>query len=242
MIKSKLCGLSRPQDIDYALEAKPDYIGFVFAKSRRQVTKEQARELRKRLDEGQAKMDCHTPRAMPSKTHKIQVVGVFVNENIEVVADLLNEGIIDIAQLHGDESEAYILQLRKLIEEKQDLSNPIIKAVSVTDKDSILKWENSSVDYLLLDYGKGGTGHTFDWSILKEIEESHSEKLTKPYFIAGGINIDNLGQVLEQGAYGIDVSSGIETAGKKDREKMLEIVKIINERNNKTKKLDTGIN
>lgn len=189
MTKIKFCGLSRCCDIEAANELKVEYIGFVFAlKSKRYITPSKAEELKRLLDAD------------------IQAVGVFVNEEPEVVADLLERGIIDIAQLHGDEDETYIAQLRQLTDKK------IIKAFRIKAADDIAAAERSSADYILLDSG-AGTGEVFDWTLLHHI--------SRPYFLAGGLSPDNAGQasaVLRP--YAVDVSSGIETDGRKDKTKM----------------------
>ncbi len=194
MTKIKLCGLTRPGDIAAANALQPEYIGFVFApKSRRYVSREMAAELKAQLFPG------------------IQAVGVFVNEAPETVADLLNAGIIDIAQLHGQEDAAYIARLRGLT------ARPLWQAFRVTDAASLAKAEKSPADLVLLDSGAGGTGTTFDWTIL--------EKFDRPYFLAGGLGPDNAADAVRQlHPYAVDVSSGIETAGKKDSAKMAAFV------------------
>lgn len=194
MTKIKLCGLSRPQDIQTANELKPDYIGFVFApKSRRYVTPKQAAQLRGLLDPG------------------ITAVGVFVNEAPKAVAELLDRGVIDIAQLHGTEDEEYISALRALTD------RPLIKACRIDSEQDILAAQNSTADYILLDSGDGGTGTCFDWSLVRQLE--------RPYFLAGGLRVDNVGDaVAALDPYAVDVSSGIETGGVKDTNKMIEFV------------------
>lgn len=194
MTKVKLCGLTRPQDIQAANELLPDYIGFVFApKSRRYVTPEQAAELRGLLN--------------PNLT----AVGVFVNEPPKTVAELLDRGVIDIAQLHGTEDEEYISTLRALTDK------PLIKAFRIDTEQDIAAAENSTADYVLLDSGNGGTGTVFDWSLIR--------RLKRPYFLAGGLTADNVGgAVASLHPYAVDVSSGIETGGVKDETKMTRFV------------------
>lgn len=193
MTAIKLCGLSRPSDIVAANELKPEYIGFVFApKSKRFITPNGAEELKKLLDTG------------------IKAVGVFVNESAEKVAELLENGIIDIAQLHGSEDDSYISLLRSLT------SKPIIKAFRITEKADITAAVNSTADYVLLDSG-AGTGTTFDWELIKDID--------RPYFLAGGLEITNVGNAVKTlHPFAVDVSSGIETNGLKDEVKMAEFV------------------
>ncbi len=193
MTKIKLCGLSRECDIDDANRLQPDYIGFVFAAgSRRYVTPEQAYVLRQRL-------------ASP-----IQAVGVFVNESPEIIARLLQNGTIDMAQLHGSESDHVIRRLRQLTEK------PVFRAFRIRSEHDVRQAEESPADSILLD-GGAGDGLTFDWQLLSGIG--------RPYFLAGGLTADNVGQAIRTlHPYGVDVSSGIETDGKKDFMKMAAFV------------------
>lgn len=193
MTKIKLCGLSRPCEIEAANELKPDYIGFVFAKkSKRYIAPEQAAALKKILDPA------------------IQAVGVFVNESPETVADYLNGSMIDIAQLHGTEDEDYIRKLRGLTEK------PLIKAFRIESENDIREAEKSSADYILLDSG-AGTGTVFDWTLLQNIQ--------RPYFLAGGLSPENAESAIRRfRPYAVDVSSGIEIGGAKDKIKMTAFV------------------
>lgn len=195
MTKIKLCGLKRPCDIDAANRLKPEYIGFVFLpKSKRYVDYEKARELKSLL------------------SPEIKAMGVFVDESVQTVARLLNDGVIDIAQLHGSEDEDYIKLLRSLTDK------PIIKAFRIRSGEDIERAEESSADYVLLDSGMG-TGKLFDWSLIKSIK--------RPYFLAGGLDCDNVGEAVRTlRPYAVDVSSGIETDGLKDNEKMAAFVAI----------------
>ena len=199
MTKIKLCGLSRPCDIEFVNEIKPEYIGFVFAKkSRRYVTPQTAAQLKQLL------------------YPKIQAVGVFVNEDEKKIANLVNRGIFDVIQLHGDEDEDYISRL------KQYTDKPIIKAFRVETASDISSAEQCSADYIMLDSG-AGTGTAFDWNILKNIH--------RPYFLAGGLSPVNVGKAVTQlHPFAVDVSSGIETGGKKDKEKMAEFVAAVRKR------------
>ena len=147
MTKIKICGMTRPCDIEAANAAKPDYIGFVFAKSKRRVEPEQAARLRSRL------------------SADIVAVGVFADEAPENIASLLRLGIIGAAQLHGGEEEAYIKKLKTLT------SMPIIKAVSVLKAGDVQKWAESCADYLLLDGKEGGSGGAFDWELIGEAKK-----------------------------------------------------------------------
>ncbi len=197
MSKIKLCGMFRDEDIDFANIAKPDYIGFIFAKSRRQIDKQTAKKFKEKLSDN------------------IKAVGVFVNSPIKEIEEIVKEGIIDIIQLHGDEDEKYVLDLKSVAE------IPIIKAVRVKNDQDIKIADKTNADYLLLDTysanAMGGTGKTFDWQIIPEIK--------KPFFLAGGINLDNIEDAIKTDAFCIDTSSGVETNGIKDKDKMIEIVR-----------------
>lgn len=191
-MKLKFCGLTREADIEAANETGPDYIGFVFAESRRRVSDLDAARFKARLDPA------------------IQAVGVFVNDTPEHIAALAGEGIIAFAQLHGDEDARVIERLRRLTDV------PLIKAVRVKTRADIERALALPVDYLLLDtyvgHAYGGSGKAFDWSLIGDIP--------KPYFLAGGLRPENLEQALRTGAYALDLSSGIETNGVKDPAKM----------------------
>ncbi len=193
MTRIKLCGLSRHCDIEAANKLKPEYIGFVFApKSKRYVTAEKAEELKRLL------------------APEIKAVGVFVNESPNAIAKLLNNGVIDMAQLHGKESEEYLEELRALTDK------PIIKAFRIETAADIADAEHSSADYILLDSG-AGTGTVFDWKLIRNIK--------RPYFLAGGLSPDNAGNAVNMfRPYAVDVSSGIETDGLKDKTKMAAFV------------------
>ncbi|QIB69145.1 phosphoribosylanthranilate isomerase [Aminipila butyrica] len=194
MTKIKICGLSKGEHAAYVNEAMADYAGFVFAKSRRQVSFSEAAVIRRAL------------------RPEIAAVGVFVDEEPERVSEAVQAGIIDLVQLHGQENEEYLQQLRRLV------SVPIIQAVKVRRLSDIEEACSGSADFLLLDSGAGGSGEVFDWNLVHTI--------TKPFFLAGGINSQNV----EQGIrllrpYGVDVSSGVETTGEMDRKKVLELVR-----------------
>jgi len=195
MTKIKLCGLSRLCDIEAANELKPEYIGFVFAPgSRRYVNSDQAAGLKEQLSSDS------------------KAVGVFVNEKPEFIVDLLKRGMIDIVQLHGSESEEYIMKLRQMTDK------PVIKAFTIDKEQDIEAANASSADYVLLDSGRGGTGVVFDWKLLKKVD--------RPYFLAGGLTTDNVRDAVKiWKPYAVDVSSGIETDGYKDRRKMERFVK-----------------
>jgi phosphoribosylanthranilate isomerase len=194
----KICGLFRDEDICYVNEAQPDFIGFVFATSRRQVTAEKAAKLRNDLREG------------------ITPVGVFVDAPAEEVAALYRDGVIAIAQLHGSESPEYIAEL------KERCAVPVIKAARVESREDIVRAVSCGADYLLLDHGSGGTGHRFDWALLGD--EKYFDALSVPCFLAGGIDVNNIEEALSYRPFAVDVSSGAETDSVKDREKILRLV------------------
>lgn len=193
MTRIKLCGLSRLCDIETANKLKPDYIGFVFApQSRRYITPEQAVAMKRLLDPG------------------ICAVGVFTDETPVGAAELLNRGVIDMAQLHGSEDEAYIRKLRKLTD------RPIIRAFQIKNGKDAAEAEQSQADYILLDSG-AGTGTAFNWDLIKNIKKS--------YFLAGGLDAENVPYGIKAlHPFAVDVSSGIETDGKKDYGKMAAFV------------------
>lgn len=196
MTKIKLCGLSHPCDIEAANAIKPEYIGFVFApNSKRYVTPEKAKKLKQML--------------VPN----IKTVGVFVNEEIEVIAKLLHDGMIDIAQLHGNEGEDDIQRLRHLTDK------PIIKAFRIQTARDIADAQSCTADYVLLDSG-AGTGTVFNWNLIQSIN--------RPYFLAGGLSPDNAKDAVTMlHPFAVDVSSGIETDGVKDKTKMAKFVAAI---------------
>lgn len=189
-IKIKLCGLTRPSDVETVNLLHPDYVGFVFAKkSRRYVSPERVKTLKELLHP------------------EILAVGVFVDEAPEAVAEWLLSGIIDMAQLHGGEDETYLKKLRGLTDK------PIIKAFSVRGEQDIRSACESTADFVLLDAGEGGTGLPFDRELLTGMD--------RPYFLAGGLDPSTVGEAVKRWQpYAVDVSSGIETDGVKDAEKM----------------------
>ncbi len=239
MIHVKFCGIRRVEEIEAVNRLQPDFAGFVFAKSKRQITKEQAAELKELLDPG------------------IRTVAVLVNMPAEEAAALANTGVADLLQLHGDEDAAYIAKLRKLTTAK------IIKAIrlkssgypassgktksgnaaclanqdeaaDLTDTNDKLLAEADQADYYLFDTflpdTYGGTGKTFSVSLLNSLP------IDKPFFLAGGLDAGNVQRIIAQIRqdatlfryfYGVDVSGGIETDGYKDTEKMEAFMKAI---------------
>lgn len=198
--KIKICGLRHREDILAVNEAKPDYCGFIieFPSSFRSVTADEVRELVKELDP------------------EIRPVGVFVNAPMELVRTLLDDGTLALAQLHGQEDESYIRELKTYTDKL------IIKAFSIKTAEDIEKALQSPTDYILLDQGGGGTGKTFDWSLIPEIQ--------RPFFLAGGIGASNLGQAIREiHPYAVDLSSSVETEKRKDPMKIRQVVDIVRE-------------
>ena len=253
--KVKMCGISKVETIPAVVEAKPDYMGLVFAPSKRQVTVDQAKilvsELHKQyanrynrdavqwsndviqvgtitdaLQEGTATGDAHegmltsTENASPTLIHQeaIKTVGVFVNETLDNLVSIATEANLDVVQLHGDEDEAFIQSL------KERTNVEVWKAVQIRSAADAEAWIDSSADMLLFDaYHKddrGGTGEVFDWSCLDEFE--------RPFMLAGGIDSTNVARAIRTvRPYGIDISSGIETEGVKDNEKIKAFTNIV---------------
>lgn len=197
MTNIKLCGLRRLEDMDYVNAVRPDFAGVILAdpaRFHRAVSMEQARAMRERL------------------SLEIPLVGVFVNDPMELVEQYLNEGIIDMAQLHGSESEEYIRKLQT------DCGKPVIKAFKIQSAADVEKAVRSSADHILLDSGTG-SGKTFDWSVVAGID--------RPFLLAGGLNPENLERAIAQvHPWSVDMSSGTETDGVKDPEKMKRAVEI----------------
>lgn len=199
MVKIKICGIKRIEDIKIVNRYKPDYIGFVFADSKRKVSHETAKMLRDNLD-------CD-----------IVPVGVFVDSTIDEIIKIFDEGTIDIAQLHGNENEDFI----SLLKEKTGNQLKIINAIEMSENINLDEYCNSKADYLLLDSGKG-SGKTFDWNLIKS-------DLKKDFFLAGGLSSSNISDAIgEIKPYAVDLSSSLETDGFKDENKIKEIMEVIN--------------
>lgn len=195
MTKIKICGLFRPCDIEYVNAVRPDWCGFIvnFPKSHRNRTPDQVRALRRGLAEG------------------VVPVGVFVDQPVETVAELLNDGTISVAQLHGHEDAAYIAALRAAAP-----GHPVWKAFKVRGPEDLTAANASPADLVLLDNGRG-TGETFDWSLAGGV--------TRPWLLAGGLTPENIPEAVRRlHPFGLDISSGVETDGKKDCAKILAAV------------------
>ena len=198
-MKVKICGLKTLEDIDYINEALPDFAGFIFAESSRRISFNQAAKMKSKLNKN------------------IKSIGVFVNEKTEKIINAAEEGIIDLIQLHGNEDNNYIKEIGN------KLKLPVIKAFKA---DSNLKYniENTIADYVLIDSCNknqfGGTGQLFDWGLIPETD--------KKIFLAGGLNADNIIRAIKEvNPYCLDINSGVEINGKKDRKKILEVMQIV---------------
>ena len=214
--KVKMCGISKVETILAVVEAKPDYMGLVFAPSKRQVTVDQAKILVEELHRGYAKK--YGSDTEHDKNDTIKTVGVFVNETVDNLVTIANEANLDAVQLHGDEDETFIQSL------KERTNVEVWKAIQIRTAADTEKWIDSSADMLLFDaYHKderGGTGEVFDWSSLDAFE--------RPFMLAGGIDSTNVARAIRTvRPYGIDISSGIETNGVKDDEKITAFIKIV---------------
>lgn len=198
MTKIKFCGISRASDILFINKLLPDYVGFVFwENSKRYISQKKAIELKSLLNP------------------KIKSVGVFVNAEFEKIMSVIQ--IIDIIQLHGNEDERYIKNLRSLTNKK------IIKAFQIKSSQDVDAAANSTADYIMLDSGKG-TGKNFDWALVKNI--------SRQYFLAGGLNPENISEAIRRlNPFAVDVSSGIETDGVKDKSKMTAFINAVRKEN-----------
>ena len=223
--KVKMCGISKVETIPAIVDAKPDYMGLVFAPSKRQVTVEQAKTLVEELykqnvvgNNSEVEQTEPVTSLDTASSETIKTVGVFVNETVENLLKIAEEVKLDVIQLHGDEDESFI----QILKEQSNVE--VWKAVQVRSAADAEKWIDSSADMLLFDaYHKderGGTGEVFDWSSLDEFE--------RPFMLAGGIDSTNVARAIRTvRPYGIDISSGIETNGVKDNEKMKAFTNIV---------------
>ena len=229
-MKIKFCGLFRECDIGFANALMPDFVGFVFAEnSRRFVDFALAKRLKVRLDSS------------------IKAVGVFVDSPVECVCEALQSKIIDMVQLHGNENNAYISALRESLQRNYGNATPIIKAIKMRNSHSLEKALESSADFILLDSTNAGSGVAFEWNLLaQKLQDSRGldshdslvldsqdfkRDFATRFFLAGGINADNIAKAMSLNPYAIDISSGIESQGIKNFAKMQQIIQMT--RNNK---------
>lgn len=196
-MKVKICGITDLQTALFAIESGADAIGFVFAESKRRIETQKAREI---------------ISVLPDETLK---VGVFVNETKEGIEKIVEETGINVVQLHGDETPEFC----------SGFSVPVIKALSIASEEDLQEIETYNCDYILLDSPKGkyrgGNGIAFDWRLLANVNLEE-----KKIILAGGLTIDNVETGIELAdPYMVDVSSGVETDGKKDHEKIVHFIK-----------------
>ena len=221
----KICGMRRVEDIEAANACRPDYIGFILSPGfRRSVTPEAAEQLARRLAPG------------------ILKVGVFVNESVENVAAAA--GFLDMIQLHGKEDNAYIRDLRGRLTTTNDprgrlmTNDPkgrlLIQAFRIRCANDLKRAMESEADYLLLDNGTG-TGEAFDWSLIRDAEALKRGEAARPWILAGGLGPDNVAEAVRRfRPYAVDLSSGAETDGWKDPEKMARCVQAVREAGRET--------
>ncbi len=197
MTKVKICGLRRMQDIEYANQLQPDYVGFVFSQSKRMVSKESAKMLIDHLD------------------GRIKRVGVFVNEKIEMVNEMTTSLGLDVVQLHGDEDDDYVENLKEILDVEVWKA---LRIKGITDLQREVKADKILIEGFVNGL-YGGTGVRFDWSLIENFEFS------RPVILAGGLNVSNVEEGIKKvRPYAVDVSSGVETDGYKDFEKMKEFI------------------
>ena len=188
MTKVKICGLSTASAVETACKAGADYIGFVFAESRRRVSLEQAQKL------------------ATSVSPVVRKVGVFVSPSLSELQEAISVANLDLVQIHGDFDEELLTQIGR----------PVIRAYQVK---GALKDVSQQADYLLFDAPLAGSGQTFDW------QSFDKNQIHQPFFIAGGLNVENVREAIQHFApYAVDVSSGVETDGQKDLEKIKEFI------------------
>ena len=220
-VKVKFCGITKEDTVPVLLDTKPDYVGFVFAPSKRQVTVEQAQFITRSLQDG---------LKTTSGAKCISCVGVFVNETIPTIVEIAKAVPLSVVQLHGDETITYIETLRNQLQEQQLESVEIWKAIQVQGKEDILPWEQAPIDGLVVDaYSKeerGGTGKIIDWSLLEGVQV--------PYYLAGGIGLHNVARAIRRlQPYGLDMSSSLEINGQKDAKKMSIMSQLIKQVTNR---------
>ena len=199
-VRIKICGLMRPQDIDMVNEVCPDIAGFILASGRRRTV---------------------TPEQMRELTGRlkpeIRSAAVFLDQDIRWIADLAAEGLMDIIQLHGHEGNEEIRYLRSRTDKT------VIKAFRIDTAEDIRRAEDSEADLVLLDHGTGGTGQAWDWSLLTGMK--------RPFILAGGLDPENVQEAVRKTQpFGVDVSSGVETDGYKDREKIMRFVRAVQQK------------
>jgi phosphoribosylanthranilate isomerase len=209
MTKVKICGIRRKEDINFVNIYLPDFIGFIFAQSKRRLTCHEAKELSLELDKS------------------IKKVGVFVNEKMDNVINIAEECDLDVVQIHGDETPDYIRSLKEnLMKRSPNSGVEIWKAIRVKDRSFLNDMDEFHADAFVLDTftdgSYGGSGKTFDWSLVGEITKR------KRIVLAGGLNIENVKSAIEcVNPYAVDISSGVETEGYKDEIKIRDFINAV---------------
>ena len=194
MARVKICGINSPEDVEIVNELKPDYVSFAFYKNKRQVTYEKARKLKQILDKD------------------IRVIGVFVDENTNVVASAANDDLLDVIEFHGNEGPGEIERIKAFTEK------PIIQGFRIRSRGDVELALDSHADSILM-YSDSESGIPMDWKLLMNV--------TRPYFLAGGLNADNIEKAIKIcHPFAVSVTTGVETDGIKDREKMAAFIKM----------------
>ncbi len=194
MARVKICGINSPEDVEIVNELKPDYVSFAFYKNKRQVTYEKARKLKQILDKD------------------IRVIGVFVDENTNVVASAANDDLLDVIEFHGNEGPGEIERIKAFT------SKPIIQGFRIRSRADVEVALDSHADSILM-YSDSECGVPMDWKLLTNV--------TRPYFLAGGLNADNIEKAIKIcHPFAVSVTTGVETDGIKDREKMAAFIKM----------------
>lgn len=202
MTKLKICGLTCEEDIAAVNEVKPDFAGFII----------EVPSSRRNLSAEQVKV------LVKGLDKEILPVGVFVDARPELPISLLRDGSLWAAQLHGNEDEEYIEKIQNMT------GKPVIKAFSIKTPEDVQRALSSPADYILLDQGTGGTGEPFDWSLVPPVR--------RPFFLAGGIGFENLREAISTlHPWAVDLSSSLETNGKKDPVKIRQIVRMLKQIN-----------
>lgn len=202
--KIKICGLKRPEDIEYVNEFKPEYVGFVFfPPSSRYVDVKTACELSAKLDKD------------------IIPVGVFLDNTLEEILEVAESNAVSMLQFHGVTAPEIVSRIKK----DKLTALPLIEAFSIKTHDDVERAVKSEADYILLDNGAGGTGSAFDWNLLGNVD--------RDFFIAGGLNAQNVAEVLKLNPYAVDTSSGVETQKIKDRSKIGDFINRVRMRGDK---------
>jgi len=228
MTKIKFCGLKTTEDVKNALQQNVDFIGLVFAESKRQLKFEDAKKLSDylvALGENQTTSNSNNPKKLPLK------VGVFKNQDFPEISQAVESANLDFIQLHGDENLDFFTNL------KSELGinfRPIIKAIKIQENNDLIQllqdmnnnqYPVELIPYFLFDAPIPGSGKSFDWS---KIDFSLLEQLDRPFFLAGGLNSENVGEGIKLfQPFGVDVSSGIEVEGKKDLSKMQQFIQSV---------------